>query len=220
MQKRRLTAYIAGASLALAGVVGGAPYAAPYVLPEKPATFEAVVQIVRPDGRGSGFALPGGFVVTAAHVVKGAKTVSLKDAGGKTASAEVLWMNEDRDTAVLRTDMKLPAAELDCAGAKVGDDVYTLGNPAGVEFIAAYGKIAGKARPFRSVKNVYVTNMSMVYGQSGGPVFNADGRVIGLNSMTMIVGIPTQGGTLFPSLTGYGFVVPSTDICALLGRVA
>lgn len=216
MQKRELTAYILAAVLA----VGGVAAFAPYVLPEKPATFDAVVEIVRPTSRGTGFSLPGGIVVTAAHVVKGATTVSLKTSDDKSVAAEVLWTNADRDIAVLRTDAKIPAAALDCGTAEVGDDIFTIGNPIGVEFIAAYGKIAGKARPYGPVKSVYVTNMATVYGQSGGPVFNADGLVIGLNSMTMIAGIPTGPNMMSQTLTGYGFVVPSSEICMLLGRDA
>lgn len=216
MQKRRLIGWLAGA-LTVAVAAAGAPYAKEYVSPT-PATFEAAVRVTVGNSAGSGVALDGGLVLTAAHVVKGAKVVSLKAADGRIGGAEVLWVNEARDSAMLRTNMKLPAAKLDCRPPQVGDDIFTIGNPVGVEFVAAYGKIAGKAREFGPVKNVFVTNISSVYGQSGGGVFNADGLVVGINSMTMLAPIPTGPNSWSPTMTGYGFIVPASEICLLLGR--
>lgn len=217
MQKRRLIGWLAGA-LTVAVAAAGAPYAKEYVSPT-PATFEAVVKIVRPNGLGSGVSLPGGVILTAAHVVKGAKTVTLKTAEGKSAAATVMWDSEEHDVALLRTDAKLPTAHLSCDEAQVGDEVRAVGAPMGVEFISSYGRIAGKPRKIGNVESVLVTDITTIMGNSGGPLFNSDGEVVGISSMIMLAPLGNRTAPT-PTATGFGFAVPSSVVCMLLGRVA
>jgi serine protease Do len=68
-------------------------------------------------------------------------------------------------------------------------------------------------------KEVLITDTTIVMGQSGGPIFEPDGRVIGIAVGVMPVPLPGPLGPT-PSLTGYGTVVPSSTICMLLGRSA
>lgn len=214
MKRRTLTAYILAGVLALGGAAAGVPYAKEYVAPT-PATFEAVVKVVRPNGLGSGVSLPGGVILTAAHVVHGAQTVSLKMADGKTAPAEVMWVSPEYDIALLHTDAIIPAAHLACNEAAVGTEVRAVGAPLGVEFISSYGRIAGKPRQIGPVKSVLVTDITTIMGNSGGPLFSPNGDVVGIVSMIMTV--PRSAA---PVPTGFGFAVPTSVVCKLIGRVA
>lgn len=181
-----------------------------------PATDAATVKVMMKNGHGSGVHIGNGFVLTAAHVTGNAATVDLKTKDGKARPADVLWVNKAYDIALLRTSPEmLPAARLSCKTAKDGDPIVAVGNPLKVEFVAAYGKIAGKPRAQDPWKSVYVTDITTVMGQSCGPVFAASGELIGIT--VGVMGVPMGFSA---SLVGFGFVVPSADVCGLLGRVA
>ena len=214
MKRRTLTAYILAGVLALGG---GAFAGAPYVMPAKPATFDAVVKVIRPNGLGSGVSLPGGVILTAAHVVRGAQTVSLKMSDGKTAPAEVMWVSPEYDIALLHTDAVIPATHLACNEAAVGTEVRAVGAPLGVEFISSYGRIAGKPRQIGPVKSVLVTDITTIMGNSGGPLFDDAGDVVGVVSMIMLV---PKAPSDAPTPTGFGFAVPTSVVCKLIGRMA
>lgn len=206
---------IAYASLAIA-LSSVAYFVAPTVVAytASSVTDAAAVKVIMERGHGSGVHIGDGFVLTAAHVAGGAATLKLKSKDGQIRQADVLWTNKAYDIALLRTSPAgLPAASLDCQRAGVGTSIEAIGNPLSVEFVSAYGKIAGAPRESGPWKSVYVTDMTTVMGQSGGGVFSG-GRVVGIT-----VGVMSVPG-LLPSLIGYGFVVPSSDVCALLGRTA
>lgn len=181
----------------------------------QPPTMDAVVVIMRPNGRGTGFSIGNGLIVTAAHVVDGARTVSIKDTDGNTRMAHVDIVDKATDLAILSTSHRIPAAELDCRLAKVGDAIESIGTPLGLEFITATGRIAGAARKVGGT-NVLVTDIVTVMGQSGGPVFSG-GRVVGVTHAVMIAPLPMEG-RLVPSIVGFGYIIPSSDVCALLMR--
>ena len=144
----------------------------------QPPTMDAVVVIQRPRGLGTGFSIGNGLIVTAAHVVDGARTVSIKDVDGNTRMAHVDIVDRATDLAILSTAHKIPAAELDCRMARVGEEITAIGTPLGLEFITAQGRIAGTARKIGGT-NALVTDIVTVMGQSGGPVFSG-GRVVGV----------------------------------------
>jgi S1-C subfamily serine protease len=182
--------------------------------PALPATESATVKIFPASGHGSGVHIGDGFIVTAAHVVGDAKEVQLKANGGALRKADVLWVNKAYDIALLRTSSAgLGIAKLACHAVKVGDPIVAYGNPLKIEFVAAYGKIAGEPRETGPWKSVYVTDITTVMGQSGGPVYADGGDLIGITVGVMAAPIGFSG-----SLVGYGFVVPSTAVCELLGR--
>jgi S1-C subfamily serine protease len=216
VKRRTITACIVAGVLAVGAVAGGATRVPDLV--DRPATFDAVVKVMRPNGLGSGVSLPGGVVLTAAHVVTGATTVSLKLTDGKTVGAEVMWASPAHDVALLRTDASIPAARLSCDEASVGDEVRAVGAPLGVEFISSFGRIAGKSRPIGQVKSVLVTDITTINGNSGGPLFNSAGEVVGISSMIMLAPLGDKRAPT-PSTTGFGFAVPSSVICRLMGRV-
>lgn len=182
-----------------------------------PTTDAATVLIQRPDSKGTGFHIGNGTIVTAAHVVAGAKTVSLKTIDGRITSASVDLVDEKADVAFLHTKARMLAADLDCRTAKVGEPIVAIGNPLGLEFVTAFGKIAGEPREYM-FRSLYVTDITTVMGQSGGPVF-ANGKVIGVTSAVMVAPMRLAPDKYVPSLVGFGFVVPSTVVCEMLPRV-
>lgn len=182
----------------------------------EPITEQAAVRIELADGLGSGVSVGGGFIITAAHVVGSAKEVKVKTRLGEEATATVLWANSDYDIAMISTASVIPAADLSCKTAHVGDAITAFGNPLGLDFIAAYGKIAGAPRPFEPQwKSAFITDITTIMGQSGGPVFNDAGKLVGIT--VGVMGAPVGEGR---SYIGYGFVVPSSVVCTLLGRVS
>lgn len=212
---------IAYAALAVA-LSSAAFFAAPTVAASvetymaAPATEAATVKVILKNGHGSGVHIGNGFVVTAAHVAGDAATVELKTKDGKTRPADVLWINKTYDIALLRTSPEmLPGASLDCRIAAKGEAITSIGNPLAVEFVTATGKIAGEPRSIGPWKSVFVTDITTVMGQSGGPVYSADGELIGIT-----VGVMSVPLGFSSSLIGFGFVVPSHEVCALLGRTA
>jgi S1-C subfamily serine protease len=112
---------------------------------------------------------------------------------------------------------------LDCREPKLGEQIQAAGNPLGIEFVSSFGRVAGKARAMGSWKSVLITDITTVMGQSGGPVFSADGRIIGINVGVSVA--PIKNGkdaagedAYVPSITAFGFVVPANAVCALLAR--
>ena len=188
----------------------------PTAVAAAPDTDTATVKVILSSGHGSGVHIGGGFVLTAAHVTGDEKSVQLKTKDGQLRQADVLWVNKTYDIALLRTSpATLGSARLSCRVADPGEPITGIGNPINVEFVKAFGKIAGEARETGPWKSVYITDVTTVMGQSGGPVFAANGDVIGIT--VGVMGVPMGFSA---SLVGYGFVVPSHDVCALLGRTA
>ena len=211
--RRTPTAFLVALFLVIA-----ATSAAAYALlppPALPSTETATVKIQVNDGHGSGVHIGDGFILTAAHVVGDEKEVQVKAKGGAFNRADVLWVNKANDIALLRTSSDgLGIAKLACHAVNVGDPIVAYGNPLKIEFVAAYGKIAGEPRETGPWKSVYVTDITTVMGQSGGPVYADGGDLIGITVGVMAAPIGFSG-----SLVGFGFVVPSTAVCELLGRV-
>ena len=209
--RRTPTAFLVALFLVIAAT-SAAAYA---LLPPTPAATEtATVKIVVHNGHGSGVHIGDGFIVTAAHLVGDAKEVQLKQKGGALRKADVLWVNKANDIALLRTSSAgIGVAKLACRAVNAGDPIVAYGNPLKIEFVAAYGKIAGDPRETEPWKSVYVTDITTVMGQSGGPVYADNGDLIGITVGVMAAPIGFSG-----SLVGYGYVVPSTSVCELLAR--
>lgn len=188
-----------------------------YVAPVRN-TGAATVKVMMPNGFGSGVAIGGGSIVTAAHVVGDAKQAKIKTRDGSEVDADVLWANKDYDVALLRTSANIPAAVLDCHTARVGDSVMAIGNPLGMEFISSFGKIAGSPREMApNWKSVFVADITVIMGNSGGPVFSATSdKVVGI--VVGVIGVP--GGADSRSYLGLSTVVPSAAVCQLMGRAA
>ena len=152
-----------------------------------PFQFGAPLPEVPVQGQGSGFILSAeGIVLTNAHVVREAREVTVKLTDRREFKAEVLGTDPATDIAVLRIEARdLPAVKLgDPARARVGDWVVAIGSPFGFENSVTAGIVSAKGRSLPG--DIYVpfiqTDVAVNPGNSGGPLFNLEGEVIGINS--------------------------------------
>jgi len=138
-------------------------------------------------GMGSGFIISAdGLVLTNAHVVREAKDVTVKLSDRREYSAKVLGSDPTTDIAVLRIDAKdLPVVRLgDPKGLEVGDPVLAIGAPYGLEQTATQGIVSAKGRslPGDAVVPFIQTDAAVNPGNSGGPLFDGSGSVVGINA--------------------------------------
>lgn len=167
----------------------------------------AVVKVMLAVGHGSGTHIGNGYVLTAAHVVRGESDVQVKTDRGGQYPAKVLWVANDDDVALLRVDaLAASSARVDCGPFKVGREVRAVGNPLAEEFVTTYGRVSGK-----SGNGAMLVDLPLAPGMSGGGVFDRGGRLVGVVSAVM-----TPGGL---SMVSIGYIVPAERVCALLPRV-
>src|SRR6185312_271026 len=165
---------------------------------------------------GSGFVVDkDGYIVTNAHVVEGASSVTASfSENGEAIPAEVKGVDRSTDVAVLKVDpskvKNLTTIPLgDSSKAQVGDPVIAIGNPFGLSRTVTTGIVSGLQRQIQApngftISNVIQTDAAINPGNSGGPLLDANGRVIGINSQ-----IQTGGGQ---GSVGIGFAVPSNTV--------
>ena len=138
-------------------------------------------------GMGSGFIISSdGLILTNAHVVREAKDVTVKLSDRREYTAKVLGFDTATDIAVLRVDAKdLPVVRLgDPRNLEVGDPVLAIGAPYGLEQTATSGIVSAKGRslPGDAVVPFIQTDAAVNPGNSGGPLFDGSGSVVGINS--------------------------------------
>ena len=155
---------------------------------------------------GSGFIIKSdGTVITNNHVIAGAEDILVK-VGDKEYSAEVIGADPYMDLAVLKIKTKekfKPVSFGDSSNARVGDWVVAIGNPFGLGGTVTSGIISARNRQIGLTRyeDFIQTDASINQGNSGGPLFNLKGEVIGVN--TAIIA-PGQSGSI-----GIGFAIPS-----------
>lgn len=138
-------------------------------------------------GQGSGFIVSAdGTILTNAHVVKGAKEVTVKLTDRREFQAKVLGADPRTDVAVLKIDAKnLPVVRIGrTEDLQVGEWVLAIGSPFGFENTVTAGVVSAKGRslPSDSAVSFIQTDVAVNPGNSGGPLFNARGEVVGINS--------------------------------------
>ena len=166
-------------------------------------------------GAGSGFVVsPDGLIVTNAHVVEGATEVAVKiGTDGEQLPAEIVGSDLSQDLALLDVDADdLPTLSLGDSGkVEVGDDVYAIGNPFGLDHTFTTGVVSALARQLQApdgstIEGGIQTDAAINPGNSGGPLLDENGEVIGVNSQ-IATGGNEQGGNV-----GIGFAIPSETV--------
>lgn len=163
---------------------------------------------------GSGFVVDKtGLIVTNYHVIANAQEIQVKFSDNSTAKASVIGQDEKTDLAVLKVNVK---KDLVCAklgnsdDAMIGEWVLAIGNPFGLGGSVSVGIISGRARDINigTASEFLQTDAAINRGHSGGPLFNARGEVIGVN--TAIIS-PQGGGNV-----GVAFAIPSNNAARII----
>lgn len=168
-------------------------------------------------GVGTGFIISAdGQIVTNAHVVEGADSVKVTLADGRSLDGKVLGSDQATDIAVVKVDAgdSLPTVAFgDSARLKVGQDVVAIGNPFGLGNSVTSGIVSALGRDINSgpFDNYIQTDAAINKGNSGGPLFNTDGEVVGINTAIF----SPSGGSV-----GIGFAVPSDTAAKVVAELA
>lgn len=176
-----------------------------------PPKAESTVVVLTADSLGSGFHIGGGIFVTAAHVVADVTSVRIELSDERKIPGHVIFVDNRADIAFVLVDkaVDIEAARIACRAAVLGEEISVRGNPAGVRFISTWGRVAGQPRQLGPWSIVTPINVSAASGNSGGPVFDAQGKVIGV-----LVGLGTSGGTMFSAGSPFiSLAVPSLSVC-------
>ena len=173
---------------------------------------------VRPQS-GSGFVIEGdGQILTNYHVIQNAERIMVKFSDGRSLQARVLGIDPDTDIALIKVEAKnLPVAPMgDSETLRVGEWVCAIGNPLAYEHTVTVGVVSYLGRKLfdTSLDNYIQTDAAINFGNSGGPLINGRGEVVGINS------------AISQRASNIGFAVPINEARSILpqlrteGRVA
>lgn len=169
----------------------------------------------RSNALGSGFVISSdGYIVTNNHVIDGADEIEIEFYNKKKLPAEVIGTDPNTDIALLKvkSDQAIPFVGFgDSDTARVGDWVLALGNPLGQGFSASTGIVSARNRELSGTYDDYLqTDAAINRGNSGGPLFDMDGKVVGVNTAILS---PT-GGSI-----GIGFSMASNVVSAVVDQL-
>src|SRR6266852_7092730 len=182
--------------------------------------YKGVVEIASAQGQGSGFVYDGsGHILTNAHVVEGSNSVSVKFWNGKTLNAQVVGTDASTDLAVLKVNA--PVSELfplslgDSSKLVVGDNVVAIGSPFGLEGTVTSGIVSALHREISAPNNSPIedaiqTDAAINKGNSGGPLLDLQGGVIGVNAQID----SSSGGNV-----GVGFAIPANTVGSVVAQL-
>ena len=181
----------------------------------------SVVSISTNQGSGTGVILSeDGYIVTNAHVVEDAATISIRLTDDRDFSAQLMGCDSISDLAVLRIEAQdlIPAQFGDSETIRVGDSVAAIGDPLGVNLRGTYtdGIISAINRDVAMngrTMTLIQTNAALNSGNSGGPLINCYGQVIGINTMKIGAFADSAG------VEGIGFAIPSATVKEIVDQL-
>jgi S1-C subfamily serine protease len=172
---------------------------------------------------GSGFVIDkAGDIVTNDHVVAGAKSVRVSFSNNESYKATVVGADPTTDLAVLRVNANAraltPLQLGDSDRVQVGDEVVAIGNPFGLSRTVTAGIVSALQRQILSpnqytIDHVIQTDAAINHGNSGGPLIDMDGQVIGVNAQIDTGNTGQQGNV------GIGFAIPSNTVQTVIGQI-
>ncbi len=170
--------------------------------------------------QGSGFVYDSsGHVITNAHVVDGAESAKVRFADGKTYDATVVGVDASTDLAVLKVEAPSSALHplelADSSQAAVGDVVVAIGSPFGLENSVTTGIVSALGRSMKAPNGYTITgsiqtDAAINHGNSGGPLLDLDGKVVGVNAQ-----IESESG----GNDGVGFAIPSSTVKSIVTQI-
>jgi S1-C subfamily serine protease len=173
---------------------------------------------------GSGFVVDkAGHIVTNYHVVQGAKKIRVSFSNGASTRAEVVGSDPSSDLAVLKIDASsralTPLTLGDSDAMQVGDPVVAIGNPFGLDRTVTAGIVSAIQRAITApngytIDHVIQTDAAINHGNSGGPLLNSKGQVIGVNSQ-----IETGDNSATSGNVGVGFAIPSNTVKNVIAQL-
>ena len=206
------------------------------VIEEAKKSVVKVIAIISRDlaSYGSGCVLDNGLICTNAHVVvspEGAvcsdvRIQFLPEISEMLYPVEVVAFSAADDVAILMPTTKLPVKSGmplgDSDDVKMGEKVFTIGNPENQDFSYNEGVVSNPARVHSDKQDpVIQTNIELNHGNSGGPLINFDGKVMGMATYSLVEQLQTnvQNVTSYSSLRGMGFCVSSNTIKRIMKKV-
>ncbi|MEM1273414.1 MAG: Do family serine endopeptidase [Pseudomonadota bacterium] len=211
-------------NITTSSVVAGRTGPQPQVPPGSPLEdfFNDFLDRQDPDGQarrsaalGSGFVISeDGFIVTNNHVIEGADEITVEFRSGDMLVAELIGTDPNTDIALLKvsSDAPLPFVPFgNSDAARVGDWVMAVGNPLGQGFSVSVGIVSARERALSGTYDDFIqTDAAINRGNSGGPLFNLDGEVIGVNTAIL----SPNGGSI-----GIGFSMASNVVTGVVDQL-
>ena len=147
--------------------------------------IKSVVTVRTDVSQGTGFIISNdGYIVTNAHVLVGGRKISIITYKGKIKNAEFIGYDRNLDIALLKVNGSYSKLELaDSNNVQIGEKVIAIGNPLGLQFSVSQGIVSGVHRRGPNGLDAYIqTDAALNPGNSGGPLINKEGKVIGINN--------------------------------------
>jgi serine protease Do len=169
----------------------------------------------RSDALGSGFVISeDGFIVTNNHVIEGADEITIEFFSGKKLEAKLVGTDPKTDIALLKVEAEEPLPFVTFGNSdlmRVGDWVMAMGNPLGQGFSVSAGIVSARGRELSGSYDDFIqTDAAINRGNSGGPLFNMDGQVIGVNTSIL----SPNGGSI-----GIGFSMSSNVVSKVVDQL-
>ena len=167
--------------------------------------YKSVFVVYSGNSLGSGCAIGENCIVTNAHVIENVHSITLTSYEGDKYTASLLGIDEDKDIAVLVIkDASFPYLKMaNLSTVKIGDDIYAIGAPKGMAYTLTKGTVSAKERIVENESFIQI-DAAINEGNSGGPLLNDAGEVLGMNTMKMT------------DSEGIGLAIPADRIASTL----